>query len=291
MTKNLPWATRTTRAAILGLALTAVAAPVLAADADPVVAKYSGKQILRSEVVKQIEGLGPQAQQMPMQMVFPQVLDRMIATRLVSSAGYAKGVDSSAEVKAQLATVKDELVAQAYVKQSVEPLVTEDKIKARYDESVKQYKPQDEVRARHILVKTEAEAKDIIKQLKGGADFAKLAMDKSKDTGSAKQGGDLGYFPKTEMVKEFADAAFALKTGEISAPVKTNFGYHVIKTEDRRKSAPPALDSVRAQIKNQLGSEMAQKLVQDLVKDAKVERFNPDGSPIVPADATAKKDK
>ena len=289
MKKQLPWATR---AAAMSFVLAALTGPALAADADPVVAKFSGKQILRSDVMKQIESLGPQAQQMPLPMVFPQVLDRMVATRLVSAAGYAKGVEESAEVKEHLKSVKDELVAQAYVKQTVEPQVTEDKIKARYDESLKQFKPQDEVRARHILVKTEAEAKDIMKQLKGGADFAKLAMDKSKDTGSAKQGGDLGYFPKSDMVKEFAEAAFALKTGEVSTvPVKTNFGFHVIKLEDRRKSAPPPLDAVRAQIKNQLGQELAQKLVQDLVKDAKVERFNPDGSPMVPADATAKKDK
>ncbi|MGB4102220.1 MAG: peptidylprolyl isomerase [Alphaproteobacteria bacterium] len=290
MKTQLHWATRT---AALGMTLAVLTAPALAADADPVVAKFSGKQILRSEVMKQIEGLGPQAQQMPLQMVFPQVLDRMVATRLVAAAGYAKGYEDNAEVKERLKSVKDELVAQAYVKQTVEPQATEDKIKARYDEMVKQFKPQDEVRARHILVKTDAEAKDVIKQLKGGADFAKLAMDKSKDTGSAKQGGDLGYFPKTEMVKEFAEAAFALKTGETSAaPVKTSFGYHVIKAEDRRKSAPPALDdAIRGQIKNQVASELAQKLVGDLVKDAKVERFNPDGTPMVPADATAKKDK
>lgn len=289
MKKQLHWATR---AAAMSFALATLTGPALAAEADPVVAKYAGKQILRSDVMKQIEGMGPQAAQMPMQMVFPQVLDRMVATRLVAAAGYAKGYEDNAEVKERLKSVKDELVAQAYVKQTVEPQVTEDKIKVRYDDMVKQFKPQDEVRARHILVKTEAEAKDIIKQLKGGGDFAKLAMDKSKDSGSAKQGGDLGYFPKADMVKEFSEAAFALKTGETSAPVKTNFGFHVIKAEDRRKSAPPALDdSVRAQIKNQLGSELAQKLVGDLVKDAKVERFNPDGSPIVPADATAKKDK
>lgn len=278
------------RAALLNTALVAlIAGPALAADADPVVAKFSGTQLHRSDVMKQVETLGPQAQQMPIQMLFPQVLDRMVATRIVATAGYAKGVDGSPEVKEQLKNLKDELVAQAFVKQAVDPQITEDKMKARYDEIVKQFKPQDEVRARHILVKTEAEAKALIKQLKGGADFAKLATEQSKDAGSAKQGGDLGYFPKGEMVKEFAEAAFGLKNGEISSkPVKTSFGYHVIRVEDRRKSAPPPFEAVKAQIKNQMGAEMAQKLVQDLVKEAKVERFNMDGSPIVPTDATAK---
>ncbi len=280
------------RTAALLFALSGFALPVFAADADPVVVKIDGKPVLRSEVMKGLEQLGPQAAQMPPQIILPRVIDHLVATRIVADAGYTKGLQHSQEVKDQLQSLEKELVAQAYIRQTIEPQITDDKIKERYEGFVKQYKAEDEVRARHILVKTEAEAKDIIKQLKGGADFAKLAMDKSVDTGSAKQGGDLGYFPKGEMVKAFSEAAFGMRPGDLSdKPIKTEFGYHVIKVEDRRKSAPPALDAVRGQIKNQIGQEMTAKLVKDMVDKAKVERFNMDGSPIEVAKQAAPETK
>ncbi len=135
----------------------------------------------------------------------------------------------------------------------------------------------------------EAEANDdAIKQIKGGADFAKLAQEKSHDTGSSKQGGDLGYFTHDVMVKEFADAAFAMKPGELSdKPIKTEFGYHVIKVEDKRKSAPPPLSEVHDQIANQLGQEMTNELVKGLEAKAKIERYNIDGTPMKTAAAPA----
>lgn len=286
--------THSLRFAALAFALAGFTLPVLAADADPVVAKIEGKPVLRSEITKEIERLGPQAAQMPAQLLFPRVLDHMVATRLVSEAGYAKGVQNSPEVKEQLARLEKEIVAQTYIRQTVEPLITEDKIKAKYDESVKQFKAEDEVRARHILIKAgpdaEAKAKAILKEVKDGADFAKLAAEKSDDNGSAKQGGDLGYFPRGEMVKPFAEAAFAMKKGQVSDKlVKTDFGYHIIKVEDARKSAPPSIDSVREQIKNALGQEMTVKIVQEMVSKAKVERFNLDGTPIEAAKPEEKK--
>ena len=119
--------------------------------------------------------------------------------------------------------------------------MTDDEVKARYDEEIKKLPPQEEVHARHILVKTEAEAKDIIKQLDAGKDFAELAKEKSTDPNKS-EGGDLGYFAKGRMVKEFEDAAFALKKGEYTkTPVKTQFGYHVIKVEDKRDRAAAAV--------------------------------------------------
>lgn len=294
--------TRSLRCAALVFALAGFTLPVLAAEADPVVAKIDGKPVLRSEITKEIERLPPEAAQMPAQLLFPRVLDHMVATRLVSEAGYAKGVQNSPEVKEQLARLEKEIVAQTYIRQTVEPLITEDKIKAKYDESVKQFKTEDEVRARHILIKVrpdadtkakadaEAKAKAILKEVQGGADFAKLAAEKSDDDGSAKQGGDLGYFPRGEMVKPFADAAFSMKKGQVSDKlVKTDFGYHIIKVEDARKSAPPSIDSVRDRIKNALGQEMTVKIVQEMVSKAKVERFNLDGTPIEAAKPEEKK--
>ena len=140
----------------------------------------------------------------------------------------------------------------------IEAQRTDAKIKERYEQLVAKFKPQDEVRARHILVNTEAEAEDIIEQLKDGTDFAKLAEEKSKDAGSAKHGGDLGYFAHDAMLKPFADAAFAMKVGEISeTPVKTTYGYHIIKIEDRRKSSFPPLAVVKSRIAAQLLEEVS----------------------------------
>ena len=264
----------------------ALSLPVLAAD-DPVVARVNGAEIHRSDVEREVQMLGPQAQQVPLQMLYPQVLQRMVATKLVSSQGYAEKLQNSAEVKEKMKDAEQQIVAETYVHKTVQPKITDAKIKAKYDELSSKYKPQDEVRARHILVKTEEQANDIMKQLKDGADFAKLATDKSEDKGSAKQGGDLGYFAHDAMVKPFADAAFAMKSGEVSdKPVKTEFGYHIIKVEDKRKSSAPPLAEVKDQIVNKLGQEETDALVKSLEAKAKIEKFNLDGTPMKAADAS-----
>jgi peptidyl-prolyl cis-trans isomerase C len=265
--------------------------PALAADApksgDPVVARVNGDEIHRSDVMRELQMAGPQMQQLPPQMIYPQILQKMIATKVVSQKGYADGMQNDAEVKQRVKNLEAQVVAEAYVHKQVEPKITDAKIKERYDQLSAKFKPQDEVRARHVLLKTEEEANDVIKQLKGGTDFAKLAEEKSKDTGSAKQGGDLGYFIHDAMVKAFADAAFAMKVGEISdKAVKTEFGYHVIKVEDKRKSSPPPIAEVKDQIANQLGQEMTNDEVKALEAKAKIEKFNIDGSPL-----PAEKDK
>lgn len=288
-------------AAVAVLAIGAFSAAAFAAGAgndDPVVARVNGSEIHRSDVLRELQFMGPQAQQIPPQMIYPELLQKMIATKLVSSKGYAEKLQNDPEVKQQLKEDEAQIVAQVYVHRTIQPQITEAKIKARYDELAAKFKPQEEVRARHILFtgpNAETEAQEAIKKLKEGADFAKLAQEESKDTGSAKQGGDLGYFTRDAMVKPFADAAFAMKPGEISeTPVKTEFGWHVIKVEDKRKSAPPPLAEVKDQIANQLGQEMTNQLVKGLEAKAKIERYNFDGSPLktaeeapAPAPATA----
>ena len=169
---------------------------------------------------------------------------------------------------------------EAYVHKQIQPKISDAKIKERYDQLSAKFKPQDEVRARHILVSTEDEANNVISQLKGGADF-EVGRRKIQGYWSAKQGGDLGYFLHDALAKPFADAAFAMKSGEVSdKPIKTEFGYHVIKVEDKRKSSPPPLNEVRDQIANSLGQEMTNELVKSLEAKAKIEKFNIDGSPM-----------
>jgi len=272
------------------LLLVAIAAPAFAQSAapmtaDPVVAKVNGSDIHRSDVLRELQLMGPQAQQVPPQILYPQILQKMVATKLVSEKAYAEKLQNDPEVRAKMKDAEQQIVAEVYVHRAVMPKITDAKVKERYEELAAKFKPQDEVRARHILVPTEDEANAVIAQLKGGADFAKLAEEKSKDTGSAKQGGDLGYFTHDAMVKPFADAAFAMKTGEVSdKPVKTEFGWHVIKVEDKRKSAPPPLSEVHDQIANQLGQEMTNDLVKSMEAKAKIEKFNIDGTPMKTAE-------
>ncbi|MDD3181472.1 MAG: peptidylprolyl isomerase [Alphaproteobacteria bacterium] len=277
------------RVATLALALGALALPAVAADKpataspteDLVVARVNGEPIMRSDVVRELQSMGSQAANLPPQMIYPQLLEKAIVTKMVSAKGYAEKLQNDKEVKERVKDAEAQIVADAYIRKTVAPKITEDKIKARYNELSAKFKPEDEVRARHILVPTESEAKDLLKQIKDGADFAKLATDKSKDTGSAKQGGDLGYFPRSAMVKPFAEAAFGMKVGDISEkPVKSDFGYHIIKIEDRRKSSPPPLSEVKDQLRNQVGQEIVGQVIKDMEAKAKVERFNFDGTPM-----------
>ncbi|MBI3419782.1 MAG: peptidylprolyl isomerase [Proteobacteria bacterium] len=268
------------RSAALAAAALLLATPAFAAP-DPVVARVNGYEIHKSDVNRELSGLPPQLQQMPVESIYPQLLERMIDSKLVADEGRAQKIDQGDEFKERLKHTEERILTDITLRSKVKPMLTEDKIRGRYDAVMSKSKNEEEVKARHILVKTEAEAKDVIAQLGKGGDFAKLAAEKSTDKGSAANGGDLGYFSKSSMVPAFADAAFAMKPGEVSkTPVKTDFGYHVIKVEDRRTAPPVSYDKVKPQIEAQVADELANEYVSGLEKKAKIERFNLDGSPM-----------
>lgn len=274
-------------AVALGASLAAFAPPALAAD-DPVVARVNGTEFHRSDVNKELSALPPQLQQMPVDTIYPQLLERMIDSKLVADQGRAEKIDQTDEYKNRVKATDERILTDITLRAKVKPLITDDKVRARYDAVMAKNKGEEEVRARHILVKTEAEAKDLIEQLGKGGDFAKLAAEKSTDKGSAANGGDLGYFTKASMVPAFADAAFAMKKGDVSkTPVKTEFGYHVIKVEDRRTAPPVPFDKVKPQIEAALADEMANEYVDGLKKKAKIERFDLNGGPLKPEAAPA----
>ena len=259
----------------------APAAQTAAKPADPVVARINEQEVRLSEVTRLVGQLPPQVQQMPMEMLYPALLEQVVNQKLVASAAYKAGLDKSQEVKDELKQAEERIVQRAYMQKEVQARITPEAVDAKYKEFLKENPPQDEVKASHILVEQEADAKEIIAQLGKGGDFAKLAKEKSKDTVAAQQGGDLGYFTQDTMVEPFAKAAFAMKPGEISKePVQTQFGWHVIKVEDRRVAPPPPLDEVRPQIERELSRDVVSSLVDNLRKDAKVETFQMDGSPM-----------
>lgn len=252
-----------------------------AAPADPVVARVNGEELHKSDVSRMVSQLPPQVQQMPIEMIYPAVIDQLVSGKLVSSAGYKAGLADSAEVKDEIKRAEERAVQRAYIQKEIKARITPDAMQKAYQDFLKENPAQEEVKAAHILVEKEDEAKAIIAQLKKGGDFAKLAKEKSKDAAAAAQGGDLGYFTKDAMVEPFANAAFAMKPGEISKePVKTQFGYHIIKVEDKRTQPQPTLDEVKPQLEQTLSKDIVTALVEELRGKATIETFQLDGSPM-----------
>lgn len=255
---------------------------------DVVVAVVNGQKIMRSEVEMAAGELPPQYRQYPMQLIFPALLDQVISSKLLAAEGRKQGLQNDPDVKRRLASLEDQLIRSAYLQKEIEKQITPAALKARYDKQVAAAPAQEEVNARHILVKTEDEAKAIIADLKKNADFAKIAKEKSTDPGSGANGGDLGWFKKDDMVGEFSEAAFKLKKGEVTAaPVKTQFGFHVIKLEDRRPAKPPTFEDMEEDLRSEMAREIGTQMIEQMRKKAQIERFNMDGSKIVeekPAD-------
>lgn len=237
-------------AAVAFATFVAFHAPVFADDkTDAVVAKVGDLEIHQSELDLAVANLDPQLAQLPDDQKKIAALSAAIDVKLLATAAAAEKLDDTAEFKSRMAYLKDRELHNAYFKTHVVDTVKPDEIKARYDKEVAALPKQEEIHARHILVKTEDEAKDIIKQLDGGKDFADLAKEKSTDPNKS-EGGDLGYFGHGRMVKEFEDAAFATPVGTYTkTPVKTDFGYHVIKVEDKRDAPPPPFEQVQDQVR------------------------------------------
>ena len=254
------------------------------AAGDPVVATVDGREIHQSEVVAAAQDLPEQLQQMPMQMIYPVLLDRLIDAHLLSGEAERRNLAEEPEVAETIETAmsraREQVLRESLVRREIEAGVTEDRLRQRYEE-MKQREDfaHEEVKARHILLDDEAKAKEVIERLEGGADFAELATEYSTGP-SAERGGDLGYFRREQMVPEFADAAFALQPGEHSKePVQSQFGYHVIKVEDRRQ-VEPSFAETAPQLQQEVAREVVTGLLEGLRGNAEIEKFSLDGTPM-----------
>lgn len=267
------------RGAILAAILAATTLPAQAADnKDPVVAIVNGTELHASALMAYRRSLPPQ---MASQVPYEALLDSMINNALIFEQGKKDGTDKDPEVKQALKDIEQQLVVKAWMGKKLKTTVNDAAVKQAYDKFLANYKPQEEVHARHVLSDSEEGAKAIIAELKKGADFAETAKTKSKDPSAKQNGGDLGYFAKDEMVPQFADAAFAMQAGQLlDAPVKTQFGWHVIKVEDRRMSTAPAFEQVQPMLREQLAEETADHLLSEMRGKAKVKRFDPEGKPL-----------
>jgi peptidyl-prolyl cis-trans isomerase C len=268
--------------AVLALAF-AFGLRAVAQNADQIVARVNGTDIKASDVAIAEEDIGANLSQVPPQSRREYLTNYLTDMNLVAKAAEGRKLADGDEFKQRLAYYRSKILMDLLLQSEAKGAVSDAAMHQLYDEAAKQMAGQQEVRARHILVKTEEEAKAIIAELKNGADFAELAKQKSTDPG-ASEGGDLGYFPKDEMVPEFAEAAFKLDKGQISEPVHTRFGWHVIKVEDKRERQVPAFDQVKEQLATHLVRKAQAELITKLRADAKVERLEqPVAQPAQPA--------
>jgi peptidyl-prolyl cis-trans isomerase C len=244
-----------------------------ASASDPVIARVNGVDIKQSDLALAEEDVGADMQAASPEAKREHLISYLADIIMVTQAADKKNLADNPDFKRRLAFLRSKLLMGYELQQEAKTALTDEALKQTYDEAVKSMSGQEEVRARHILVEGEDEAKAIIDQLKGGADFAKLAKEKSKDPGAA-EGGDLGYFTKDQMVPEFADVAFKMYPGQLSNPVKTQFGWHVIKVEDKRVKQPPEFEKVKDQIEAYLARKAQSDFIAKLRQSAKVERFD-----------------
>lgn len=262
-------------AAVTGaLAMVLLAAlPVRAQDANPVLAKVNGAEIRQSDLTLAEEELGPSLAQMDPSTKRENVLAFLIDMKIVAKAAEDKKVENNEDFKKRLAFTRNRLLMDSLLATEGKAATTDEAMKKVYEDASKQITGEQEVHARHILVESEDDAKAIAAELKKGADFAELAKKKSKDPG-ASDGGDLGFFTKDQMVPEFSAVAFTLEPGKVSDPVKSQFGWHIIKVEEKRNRQAPAFEQVKAQIETYVTRKAQADYVAKLREAAKVERLD-----------------
>ncbi|MGI9384421.1 MAG: peptidylprolyl isomerase [Methyloligellaceae bacterium] len=246
-----------------------VASVVQAADSK-VIAKVNGIEITEGDLASARAEVGAEIASIPVAARTRVLVEYLVENQLMAEAAEKGELATGSVFEDRIKYYRRRALRDLYFDKHVRGAVTEADAKTLYDKQVASIKPEIELRARHILVKTEAEARDVVEKVNRGGDFAELA--KSTSTGPSKtQGGDLGYFTKGQMVKEFEEAAFAMKPGDVSEPVKTQFGWHVIKIEDKRKKGAPPFDSVKDRIMAALVQQKTQQTIKDLRAKAKVE--------------------
>ncbi len=246
--------------------------------ADPVVGSVEGHLIYLSELGEASKTLPENLRGLPFDTLYPVLLDRMIDHQALVIMARRTGLEEKKQVQHEIQTAVERILEGAYLGEVAAPLVTEQAIQARYSRQFANRPATEEVRARHILVTTEAEARKVLEDLQRGGDFATMARVLSKDPDAAK-GGDLGFFRREQVWPSFADVAFSLSPGQIAPnPVKNEFGWHVVKVEERRLVAPPGLSDVHDQLRQELLAAAVQQAIEGARTQLAVHRFNLDGS-------------
>ena len=252
-----------------------VAAPVAQAK---VLAKVNGAEITDEDVKIAIEDMGGALAQIPPMDQETYVLEFLIDMKIAARQAEAEKLADGPEFARRLAYQRDKALMNGLYEKIGKDASTDAELRRVYDEVAGQQKAETEAKARHILVASEDDAKAALKRLKAGEDFARVADEVSKDPGS--KGGDLGWFTAGTMVPEFSAAAFKLEKGQLSEPVKSQFGWHVIKLEDKRAKAFPAFDAVKDQVRSYVVQKAQSDRVMKLREGAKIEKTE---APVAPA--------
>lgn len=277
LTSYLSWTgQRAVRAVCCALLLTGLiaAAPIHAQEQKIKVAEVNGEAIFLEEVMKIAEQLPADIRQQPLPNYFDRIVDDVIDSRLAAAAGNDAGLTNNPEVLAQMSIAAQRVLAEAYITTELRKVVTEEEVQKAYQLFISDESAREEIKARHILVASEAEAKAIIAELNSGADFVSLAKEKSTGP-SGPNGGDLGYFARGAMVPSFENAAFALSVGSHSSePVQTQFGWHIIKLEDKKTAEAPPIETLRGQLQANLANQALSRIIETLRVPASISRLS-----------------
>jgi peptidyl-prolyl cis-trans isomerase C len=261
----------------------AAPAAVPAAEANPVVARVNGEEIRLEDVMAAAaEAMPPELRAVPPAtlramlppQVFEQLVDRAITDRAMVLAARAAGLDRDEELRRRLRALEENELREAMLRREVLPRLTDEALRARWERDQAGRAPEEEVRARHILVASEADARNVLQEIQRGGNFEEVARRRSTDP-AARNGGDLGFFRRADMVPEFANAAFALQAGQVSpAPVRTQFGWHIIRVEERRTSRGPSFEDSRDALRQQMIEEEVNAAIQRVRAAARIERLD-----------------
>ena len=273
------------RSAAAGLlaALAAMISPALAED--KIVATVNGHNISETDLALAEAEIGGELGNLPPATRRRVLVEYMIENQLFAEAAEAEKLGTGPEFERRLAYWRQRALRDAYFERSVKASIGIEAARGIYEDKVKGLKPEEEVQARHILVAKEEDAKKLAERAKAGEDFAQLAKENSGDGGSKEQGGMLGYFGRGQMVPQFEEAAFALKKGEISDPVQSQFGWHVIKVEDRRQKPPPSFEEVKDRLIGSMVQSKAQNIANELRGKAKIDYIDPELKKMAEEDA------
>jgi peptidyl-prolyl cis-trans isomerase C len=243
------------------------------------VAVVSGEEITRAEVFRYIANLPENVRQMPIERLFRLGVDQVINTKIVEDKVEQADLSDNPDVQQQLEEARSQIARSVFLQQQVDERITDEKLRELYDAYAARMGDVPETHARHILVEEEETAKELIGQLEEGADFAELAEEHSTGP-TAEKGGDLGWFAKGEMVPEFSEAAFNIEPGQIAGePVKTQFGWHVIKVEDRRTRPVPAFEEVKPMLESQVRRQVLDDMLQEWRDEENIEVYDINGNP------------
>jgi peptidyl-prolyl cis-trans isomerase C len=272
-----------------GLAVSAGLAPSAFAQ-DTAVAKVNGKVITEADIKLADAEIGSELGNLPEATKRRVLIEFLIENQLFADAAEGQKLGSGKAYDERLQYWKRRALRDTYFDKSIKDGVDEAEAKKLYDSQVAQIKPEEEVKARHILVKTEEKAKEIAVKIASGDDklFAEQAKAFSEDPGTKDEGGDLGFFGRGQMVPQFEEAAFKLKKGEISAPVQSQFGWHLIKVDDKRTKQPPEFAAVKERILASIIHRKAQELATDMRTKAKLEYLDPAVKAMVDSEAAEK---